>query len=594
MNITKSYKKVSNYTYLCRLIFNILFLINTNTLTYSQKTFLKIFNSGIEKLPENLNFKTQQPDSISTYNTIKSVINQLTDKGYASVIIDSLIKTDNIFNVYLNLGHLYKWANVSMDYKTRQIFEESGCKTEKLSNNIFRYGDIKYLSEKVLTYLENNGYPLSSFYLDSIDFINPGNKINAIIKINKGPLITIDSIYINKDAGISKSYIYSYIGIKPGDKYKEEKITGIDKKLKELDIIKLSSPTETIIRNDKATIHINVQKGKVSDFTGIIGFMPDNTDNKKLLINGEISLNLINILQYGETVSINWRKTDPLSQQLKTSVEIPYIFNTHIGVDDKLNILKKDTTYLNINNRFGIKYMISYTDYCNAYYESKQSKLINTKGMKNISELPQYADINTNYYGIEFYKEWFNYRNNPIKGYSFLVNLSTGMKKIKKNQNINPEVYNNIDLNTTQYRIEEHASVFLPIGGKNTIGLFNKSGLLNGNGLFANELFRIGGFNTLRGFNEDAIYASAFSIFTCEYRYLLDEDSYIQIFCDGAYYETKTVNMIKYDTPYGLGIGITFSTKAGMFSLNYATGSEHGKPLNLNSFKIHFGIKGKL
>ena len=47
-----------------------------------------------------------------------------------------------------------------------------------------------------------------------------------------------------------------------------------------------------------------------------------------------------------------------------------------------------------------------------------------------------------------------------------------------------------------------------------------------GETMFQNELFRIGGLKTLRGFDEESIFASVYSIFTLEYRFILEQNSY--------------------------------------------------------------------
>ena len=42
--------------------------------------------------------------------------------------------------------------------------------------------------------------------------------------------------------------------------------------------------------------------------------------------------------------------------------------------------------------------------------------------------------------------------------------------------------------------------------------------------------------------------------------------------------------------PYGFGAGISFGTRAGVFSLSYALGSQRGNPILIRAAKIHFGF----
>jgi hypothetical protein len=49
-------------------------------------------------------------------------------------------------------------------------------------------------------------------------------------------------------------------------------------------------------------------------------------------------------------------------------------------------------------------------------------------------------------------------------------------------------------------------------------------------------------------------------------------------------------NSYFHDIPYSFGAGISFQTKAGIFSMNYALGSEQGNPIQFRGAKIHFGF----
>ena len=107
-----------------------------------------------------------------------------------------------------------------------------------------------------------------------------------------------------------------------------------------------------------------------------------------------------------------------------------------------------------------------------------------------------------------------------------------------------------------------------------------------------NEATGIGGLKTLRGFNEEAIFATSYMIARNELRYQIERNGYLFLLFDGAWYENMSLNHLgaRRDTPYALGLGITLGTKAGIFSLSAAAGSEQGNPLLIRSTKFHFGF----
>ncbi|PHX73968.1 MAG: hypothetical protein CK547_05695 [Chitinophagaceae bacterium] len=108
--------------------------------------------------------------------------------------------------------------------------------------------------------------------------------------------------------------------------------------------------------------------------------------------------------------------------------------------------------------------------------------------------------------------------------------------------------------------------------------------------IFTNELFQLGGIKTLRGFDEESIYASRFLIATLEYRFLIGPSSYLFSFIDAAQTARK-IYRAAYNAKYvGAGLGISFETKSGIFSLAYAVGKQPEKALNFKQAKIHFGF----
>ncbi|MBL0343162.1 MAG: hypothetical protein IPP71_21210 [Bacteroidetes bacterium] len=62
------------------------------------------------------------------------------------------------------------------------------------------------------------------------------------------------------------------------------------------------------------------------------------------------------------------------------------------------------------------------------------------------------------------------------------------------------------------------------------------------------------------------------------------------LFVNGAWYERNTIDEYLSDTPFGFGAGITFETKLGIFSFNYALGKEFDNPIRFKAAKIHFGL----
>ena len=71
-------------------------------------------------------------------------------------------------------------------------------------------------------------------------------------------------------------------------------------------------------------------------------------------------------------------------------------------------------------------------------------------------------------------------------------------------------------------------SKFFPIGLKGTIKAGVSIEQIVAPVIYFNEVMREGGINSLKGFNEQSIYATNFNMLDLEYRYLLGPNSYIK------------------------------------------------------------------
>jgi hypothetical protein len=109
--------------------------------------------------------------------------------------------------------------------------------------------------------------------------------------------------------------------------------------------------------------------------------------------------------------------------------------------------------------------------------------------------------------------------------------------------------------------------------------------------LFFNELYNFGGYATLRGFDENELFASKALTYLIEYRYLIGENSNVGLFANTALIEnTLESDRLVNDIPYGFGASANIQVGKGILNLAYALGSQQGNPLQLSAAKFHFGI----
>jgi hemolysin activation/secretion protein len=118
------------------------------------------------------------------------------------------------------------------------------------------------------------------------------------------------------------------------------------------------------------------------------------------------------------------------------------------------------------------------------------------------------------------------------------------------------------------------------------------AGLFQSGNIFRNELFQIGGYKLLRGFDEESQYLSQYAIATLEYRllYLAGQNSYFYVLADAGWGRDAGQSQKVNYSYFGTGLGLAFETAAGIFNLAWAIGKRNDTELNLRQSKIHFGF----
>ncbi|MCK4569933.1 MAG: BamA/TamA family outer membrane protein, partial [Bacteroidales bacterium] len=554
----------------------ILFITATTVCGQQLTLDIKPADSSTAKIIKRLNYNSRPASKLQAQQELNKVLHYFIDKGYITASMDSIYEDSSSISGWLYTGDVYHMSVIRPGNAPGVILSQSGYKEKLYSSKPFNINEIYELTEDILSYCENNGYPFASVSLDSV-CIHDDKSISASLNLKLMQQVIIDTIIVKGNSKLHRKFIRNYFNIKQGDLYDESRIIKIEAKLQDLPFISVIKPHEVVFIDDKARLILYIDKKRASQFDGILGIAPNDDVSGKLLLTGDIKLKLLSAFNRGELIDFNWRKLEAKSQDLNFHFNFPFLFNTPFGLDYRLHLFKKDTSYLNLTNNLGIQVMFSGYNYVKAFYENLQSNLLSTAGLEFATSLPEYADITTSLYGLGLEYSKLDYRFNPQKGYHIDLSGAIGSKKIRKNSNVNQALYDSIPLNSTLYRLQLNAALYVPLFRSSTLLIGNKSGFLENKNLFDNELFRIGGLKTLRGFDEESITASIYSIFTLEFRYLFDVNSFFHVFFDGAYYEHNANSGYLKDTPYGFGAGVNFETRAGIFALSYALGSRDGQ-----------------
>ncbi|MFM8916180.1 MAG: BamA/TamA family outer membrane protein [Bacteroidota bacterium] len=523
------------------------------------------------------------------------IINQakasLYDAGYLEADVVSKECDSLSCTIFFRTGPTYVWNKISLDDELKSLPSSAEIRISAIEGKPIAPDKIKGVSRRLLTYFENNGYPFAAIRYQDVRF--EGSKVSATISVIKGDLILMDSIAVSGDCKLSKTYLTNYLSISAGDVYDERLVRRIADRLKELPMVSEIRPFTVAFSQDKCRLTLYLKDKKSSQIDGIIGVQPPSANaggDAKTRVTADVRIRLLSSFGRGELFDFNWKQPSPLTQNLKAKFSYPFLFNTPFGADAGIAIFKQDTTYVDVELEGGAQFILDGGNYLKVFVKDKRSNLVSTDRYKNATVLPPFADVRKTLYGAALRKFELDYRLNPRKGYATELSMSAGNRIVEVNSALPEALYDSVELKSLQINGEVSASIFLPLANRLVLACQVKGGWTAGEGLFENELYRVGGISTIRGFDEESIRAESYAIATTEIRFLLDRNSNLKAFFDQGWYERGADQNYIRDIPFGFGAGISFDSKLGIFSIDYALGSEQGNPILFKSAKVHFGV----
>jgi outer membrane protein assembly factor BamA len=528
----------------------------------------------------------------------------LQKNGYLAASIDSVVKSDLKTIAWIHIGAQYKWGRLKIDSATSSELLTLGLDGGFSKGMLLEPTKLIEFKERILEFYENNGYPFASIKFDS-SFFDEGD-LYAILNVFKGPLYHIDSIVVNGSLRIQKNFLAKYLNIPPGSIYKKSILNDVSKRIVQSGFIQESKPWDITLYGTGSALNLYTEPKRSSQISLLAGLMPSNNQLRgKLLLTGEADMQLRNSFGGGESIALSWQQIQVQSPRLQIGFQKPYLFNTNAGVDFQFNLLKKDSSFLTINTRVGVQYAITNQYTAKLFFQQFTSSLldVDTNFIKSTKRLPGFLDFSNRNIGLEMAFNSTDDNFNPRSGLEWSVRFAGGTRNIQKNNSITSikqdqfgkpfnftALYDTIRPNSSQFRTSGKFDMYSKLGRQSTFKTGIKAGLIKTERLLTNELFQIGGINTLRGFDEESLFASQYLIASIEYRYLIGPLSYLFTFLDGATIQRRSLDNQFSGNFFGMGMGLSFETKSGIFKLAYAAGKQPSGPVNFRESKIHFGF----
>lgn len=545
--------------------FFILLFILCNQISFGQNFYLKITSDkeNETKTIDSIGYKTKHLSVKSLLDEKNLFTKQLTQFGFYDFReLESKKENDSVFSFKFSIGNQTKSIHIYIGKKNEfsELFpDENPIQIPVAESEAFLNSIIKKL--------ETKGYSMSNVSLENIEREN--NFIKANLKIDTGKKRQVNNIVINGIDKFPESHKKNLIRLYKNKVFNQQTLEKLHNDIEKYRFVKQTKYPEILFTQDSTKIYVYLEKAKANSFDGYIGFTNDEQD--KVVFSGYVDLILNNVLNSGEKLSLFWKSDGQEQRTFNLGAEIPYIFKSPFGIKANLNIFKQDSTFQNTRTALDLGYYFNYTTRAYIGYQSNESSDIQNANTFSLSDFES-----------TFYTTGFDYTNFKIDDFLFpektYFEIKFGTGKRESNIENTNQFFGNLLFRHNLY-----------LNDKNIINIKSQNFYLQSNTYLVNELFRFGGINSIRGFNENSLQGNLLTSILTEYRYVLSPSLYAHSIIDYGYFKDNTSNTS--DTLLGLGFGIGLQTKNGLFNLVYANGSTKEQTAKLSNSIVHISLK---
>ena len=380
---------------------------------------------------------------------------------------------------------------------------------------------------------------------------------------------TIDEIVIKGYEKFPPSFLKRYAGIKKGNTFNQEELLRQSGRLSALAFANSTKEPEALFRKDSTTVYFYLEQASSNRFDGFLGFATDERTNN-LRLDGYIDLQLTNNLNYGETLLLNFKSDGGDQSQLTASVRLPYLFKSALGVEAKLSLFRRDSTFSTTTQDINLFYRLSPTLTAGLGYQSIQSE-----------------NLQDEFLEIESTEDYTS--NKLVLSGEYLQIQDDYFFPVKSNVSVLSSLGNRrTDITEQQVSAELIASTIIKLNKNNVFYVRNITKSLWSDNFLTNELFRFGGITSIRGFEENSIFANFLSTLNTEYRYVFNQSLYVHSVIDLGYFENRIDGQEL--GLFSIGIGTGVRTKAGVLKIIIANGQSEVQDFDFNNTKLHFQL----
>lgn len=502
---------------------------------------------------------------------LKSVTTSLTDTGYFDHVALQFVESDSQFKVTVKLGNRYVFGELNIVTDTDTLIVTRA--------GYFHADEINRWMYELVHNANINGYPFASAELLKIVPI-ADTKVDIWVAVLAGEFVRISGLRFQNTGQLSEHMLNRLAWFRKDTPYHPSVIPQIRRTLQSTGLLR--SIDDHLLIQDGHEYYVYFENRELTPGNiDIIAGLSPGSENPG--ITGYASLALSNAILEASTLRMDYRRISGMDSQLDFKFRKYWILGFPIHSRSELLLSQRHDSYR--RNVINQTVYYQYARYSRIGLKSSHST---TSGLQSDFMVNNmlFSDNRTLSIGLTFESNTTDHFAFARNGYIVRFDLMNHSKRLKRRETqVGQSDYN-------MYSALLESKVYFDIGPNLVLVPSINGAMLLSPYYFDEDLIRLGGTFSIRGYREEELTASSYVWGDSELRYLIDEYSYFFLFGAVGIYESPEF-MGEYKSPGVLsrltsgGFGLSYETRIGSIVVSYAL----ARGDIISNGKIQFGIR---
>ena len=512
-------------------------------------------------------------------------------KGYYLAELDSVSwnASKTLASIYISNGPHMLVEEVTVDgiseEEKKAILALMDTKVEQVLSSDRLDADIG----RIIRFYEEEGYPFTKVSVREIrmiELMKGGVGIDLDLQIEVGERVRLNDIVIVGARRTRQAYLEYLMGLEKGNLLIENLDEVRNKIIASGYFLQVGTIELIKVGVEEYIAVVQVSEDVPGAFDLVLGYQPpaNNTSNGGVVGNGHLDLR--NMFGMGRRISLRLNRLPGQISTLDALYADSYFWGSALSIEGGFQGLQQDSTYNQQSYRAALGYRLF--DGMDIFATiNREVVRPGQSGIELLSGKQRIARSDITFWGFSIRYRKLDSPTNPRMG----IHLESSVEGGRKQRTESELVASDTTVSTRrlqQQRLNLSVRGFVPILKRQSLVFGNDTRILVSDDFDTSDLFRLGGAQSLRGYDEDRFRGRTVSRALIEWRYLFERTSYAYLFFDLGFVDRPQTPDFSADRNVypGYGLGMQFQTGIGLVNTSLALSTQDAP----SQAKVHVGL----